>query len=73
VSHGDHQLRVIGTVVPVGFWATTEIDTIRTGGHWPIDQTAGLLIAASLLIVVYSVGLDAIRHESCHGGPVSRE
>jgi membrane-associated phospholipid phosphatase len=50
-------------------WAITEIDTIRTGGHWPIDQTAGMLIAACLLIIIYSVGLDAIRHESCHGAP----
>ena len=65
-------LRVIGTIIPVGLWATTEIDTIRTGGHWPIDQTAGLLIAACLLTVVYSVGLNAIRHESCHGPPVIR-
>jgi membrane-associated phospholipid phosphatase len=66
-------LRVIGTIIPVGLWATTEIDTIRTGGHWPIDQTAGLLIAASLLTVVYSVGLDAIRHESCHGPAIGRD
>jgi hypothetical protein len=65
-------LRVIGTIIPVGLWATTEIDTIRTGGHWPIDQGAGLLIAASLLTIVYSVGLNAIQHESCHGGPVAR-
>jgi hypothetical protein len=63
-------LRIVGTVIPVGVWAITEIDTIRTGGHWPIDQTAGLLIAACLLTILYSVGLDAIRHESCHGAPM---
>ena len=55
-------VRVIGTIAAVGVWAITEIDTIRTGGHWPIDQVAGLLIAACLLTIVYSVGLDAIRH-----------
>jgi len=66
-------LRVIGTVIPVGIWATTEIDTIRTGGHWPIDQTAGLLIAATLLTILYSVGLNAIQHESCHGAPVTND
>jgi hypothetical protein len=63
-------IRVVGTVIPVGVWVITEIDTIRTGGHWPIDQTAGLLIAACLLTILYSVGLDAIRHESCHGPPI---
>jgi pyruvate,water dikinase len=62
--------RVVGTIIPVGVWAITEIDTIRTGGHWPIDQTAGLLIAACLLTILYSVALDAIRHESCHGAPL---
>ena len=63
-------LRIVGTVIPAAMWAITEIDTIRTGGHWPIDQTAGLLIAACLLTILYSVGLDAIRHESCHGAPM---
>jgi phosphohistidine swiveling domain-containing protein len=65
-------LRAIGTIIPVGLWAMTEIDVIRTGGHWPIDQTAGLLIAACLLTVLYSVVLDVTRHESCHGAPIER-
>ena len=34
----------------------------RTGAHWPIDQTAGLLTAACLLTVLYSVGLVALRN-----------
>lgn len=63
-------VRILGTIIPVGVWAITAIDTIRTGGHWPIDQTAGLLISACLLTLLYSVGLDAIRHESCHGAPI---
>ncbi|MFQ5556977.1 MAG: phosphatase PAP2 family protein [Acidimicrobiales bacterium] len=46
-------------------WAVTWVDTIRTGGHWPTDQVAGFLIAMALLIVVYSVAGDALRHESC--------
>jgi membrane-associated phospholipid phosphatase len=66
-------LRVVGTIIPIAVWAITELDTIRTGGHWPIDQTAGLFVAACLLTIVYSVGLDAIRHESCHGAPVTEE
>ena len=57
-------IRVTLTIIPVGVWAVTEIDTIRTGGHWPIDQTAGLLVGACLLTILYSVGVDAIRHES---------
>ena len=36
---------------------------VRTGGHWPVDQTAGLLVAASLLTVFYSVGIAALRRE----------
>jgi membrane-associated phospholipid phosphatase len=61
--------RIVGTVVPIAIWAITEIDVIRTGGHWPIDQVAGLLIAACLLTILYSVGLHAIRHESRDGAP----
>ena len=63
-------LRIVGTIVPVGVWTITEIDTIRTGGHWPVDQTAGLLIAACLLTILYSVGLNAIRHEDRPDGPI---
>lgn len=48
-----------------GVWAIAWLDTIRTGGHWPIDQLAGLLIAASLLVVVYSLARDVHQHESC--------
>jgi phosphohistidine swiveling domain-containing protein len=56
-------LRVLGIVVPVGIWALTETNVVRTGGHWPVDQTAGLLIAASLLTVFYSYGIAALRRE----------
>jgi hypothetical protein len=31
--------------------------------EWVVDQTAGLLIAASLLTVFYSVGIAAVRRE----------
>jgi pyruvate,water dikinase len=60
-------IRVVATVVSVAVWAVSWTDVVRSGGHWPVDQAAGLLIAVSLLIVVYSVGLDTVRHESCHG------
>jgi membrane-associated phospholipid phosphatase len=56
-------LRFVGIVVPVAVWALTEVNVVRTGGHWPVDQTAGLLIAASLLTVFYSVGIRAIRNQ----------
>jgi len=44
-------------------WADTEVNVIRIGDHWPIDQAAGLMIAASLLIVFYCVVLDYVREE----------
>lgn len=53
-------VRVVGTVVPVGVWAAEFVDNVRIGAHWPTDQLAGALIAACGLIVVYSVGLDAL-------------
>ena len=40
-------IRALVTVVAVGVWAVTWSDVIRTGGHWPIDQTAGLFIGVS--------------------------
>lgn len=55
--------RVVGTIVPVGVWGAEIVDNFRVGAHWPIDQVAGLLIAACLLTVVYSVGIDAIRND----------
>ena len=58
-AHGNF----IGIVVPVGIWMLTEVNVVRTGGRWPVDQTAGLLIAASLLTVFYSAGLGAIREQ----------
>ena len=44
---------------PPCIWFIAWADTVRTGGHWPIDQVAGLLIAISLLTVVYSSGAPA--------------
>jgi phosphohistidine swiveling domain-containing protein len=59
--------RNVTWVLALAVWAMAWVDTVRTGGHWPMDQLAGLLIAASLLTVVYSVGTDARAHESCDG------
>lgn len=56
-------LRVIGTIVPVAVWAAEIVDNFRVGAHWPVDQIAGLAIAACLLIVVYSVGIAALRED----------
>ncbi|MEM7285713.1 MAG: PEP/pyruvate-binding domain-containing protein [Actinomycetota bacterium] len=44
----------VTAVLAAGVWVVAWADTVRTGGHWPIDQVAGLLIALSLLTVVYS-------------------
>lgn len=61
-------IRVLSTVGIVAVWAIEFIDNVRVGAHWPIDQLAGLLIALCLLIVVYSVGINALR-ERDSGSP----
>jgi len=57
--------RNLTAIAVIGIWGVAWIDTIRTGGHWPIDQLAGFLIAIALLIIVYSAASDALHHESC--------
>ena len=56
--------RITG-VLAAGVWFVAWTDTVRTGGHWPIDQVAGLLIAISLLTVVYSAANRERQHDSC--------
>lgn len=56
--------RITG-VLAAGIWFVAWADTVRTGGHWPIDQLAGLLIAISLLTVVYSAANRERQHDSC--------
>lgn len=55
----------ITAVLAAGVWFVAWADTVRTGGHWPIDQVAGLLIAAALLTVVYSAARRELQHDSC--------
>ncbi|MGI9624894.1 MAG: phosphatase PAP2 family protein, partial [Acidimicrobiales bacterium] len=46
-------------------WVVAWGDTVRTGGHWPTDQVAGVLIAVALLTVVYSAASRDLQHEAC--------
>ena len=62
---GSKLARNITGAIALSVWAVAWIDTVRTGGHWPSDQVAGLFIALSLLIVVYSVAHQATHHGSC--------
>jgi len=62
---GSKLARNVTAILAVSVWAVAWTDTVRTGGHWPIDQVAGLFIALSLLIVVYSVAHHATHHGSC--------
>jgi hypothetical protein len=55
----------ITAVLSAGVWFVAWADTVRTGGHWPIDQLAGLLIAASLLTIVYSAARRDGTHDAC--------
>lgn len=52
----------VTAVAAAGIWFVAWTDTVRTGGHWPIDQLAGLLIAVSLLTVVYSAANRSREH-----------
>ena len=54
----------VTAVVAAGIWFVAWADTVRTGGHWPIDQIAGLLIAVSLLTVVYSAASRSREHDT---------
>ncbi len=65
VITGSTIVRNITAVGALSVWGLAWADTVRTGGHWPIDQLAGFLIAIALLIVVYSVARDATQHEGC--------
>lgn len=56
--------RIAGVLAAV-VWFVAWADTVRTGGHWPIDQVAGLLIAISLLTIVYSAANRERQHDSC--------
>jgi pyruvate,water dikinase len=44
-------------------------DTVRTGGHWPSDQLAGFLLAASLVIAVHAVVAEPTSHVACSSCP----
>jgi len=40
-------------------------DTFITGGHWPTDQVAGLLIGASFVVAIWGLGTTGLHHDSC--------
>lgn len=70
---GSRLARNLILVSAVGVFTVAWIDAIRTGGHWPIDQVAGLLIAISLLVVVYGLAHNPTYHESCHACGLTKD
>ncbi len=65
VLTGNRSAMRVTAFAAAGVWFVAWADTVRTGGHWPIDQLTGLLIASSLLAVVYSASQSPDQHESC--------
>ena len=55
-------LRIFAAVTSSVILAVLLTDTVRTGGHWPTDQLAGLLIAATVLATVSA----RVRAPACH-------
>jgi membrane-associated phospholipid phosphatase len=65
VVTGSRSAMRLTAIAAAALWFVAWADTVRTGGHWPIDQLAGLFIAVSLLAIVYSASQSADHHESC--------
>ncbi len=57
----------------VALWAAAWADVLRTGGHWPTDQLAGLLIGISLLVVVYAVAFETMAKRRLSDDQVLRD
>jgi membrane-associated phospholipid phosphatase len=58
-------LRTAGVIVASLVLGVLLIDTVRTGGHWPSDQLAGLLIAVSVLVFVSGLMRSPGNHARC--------
>ena len=68
--------RWVGWLVGVpslGTLVVVHIDTFITGGHWPTDQLAGLLIGLALVVAIWSLAQPSSLHDSCDDCPGSRE
>jgi pyruvate,water dikinase len=60
--------RSIQTVVAIVSWLVLGvllIDTVHTGGHWPSDQLAGLLIAVAVLTTIAAWLGSPASHSRC--------
>jgi phosphohistidine swiveling domain-containing protein len=55
-------LGIFAAVTSSAILAVLLTDTVRTGGHWPTDQLAGLLIASAVLMTVAA----RVRAPACH-------
>ena len=53
-------------VVSTALLTVLVADTLRTGGHWPSDQLAGILIGLSILLVVHTRYRSPSRHDRCN-------
>jgi len=56
-------------VLSLALLALVNTDTFITGGHWPTDQLAGLLIGLLLVIGIWSLALPGPHHDSCSDCP----
>ena len=55
-------LEILAGVASSVLLAVLLADTVRTGGHWPTDQLAGVLIAGAVLVTVAAW----VRAPACH-------
>lgn len=62
-------VQLIAAIVSVGVLAIVHTDTFITGGHWPSDQLAGLLIGLSLVVAIWSLAPPGLHHDSCGDCP----
>jgi phosphohistidine swiveling domain-containing protein/membrane-associated phospholipid phosphatase len=64
VMHGVRALLLVALVIMLA-------DTARTGGHWPSDLLAGVLLATAILVVVHARFRSPELHAGCHHCPYS--
>lgn len=51
-------------------WIVVFADTVRSGGHWPSDQLAGLLLVAAAVVAIRSAARNPTTHPECDPCPL---
>ncbi|MCP3936382.1 MAG: phosphatase PAP2 family protein, partial [Actinomycetia bacterium] len=62
-------VQVITAILSAALLVLVNTDTFITGGHWPSDQLAGLLIGLSLVVVIWGLAQNGLHHDSCGDCP----